>query len=432
MSGSDEKTVGYASEPPTSASCVVGRFATPRNSYVLGMSNRKTFWPSDGRRERARELIEIARRESGPFPTDRDLLVLRELAELSSTDLQPWLIQSAINAVELSAEDTIVAAAEREIEKQIRSGVRPDPDQKFMYYIPLQIVLNWTRRKPTQFFILGKQIFLRSKKAVQRDFRRDLDQTALIPLFERGSRKVPPTIATARARAEKGSEGWVNEVSAPFNVLRALLELVTSDLSQRSAIEAKPCAIIPHPQTILWIDQNGKESAGQLAASTYRRPFRHTFSQDDFDRIRSLSDSFASVVEEGSTAQVVSTALLHYGHAMDAQFNYTCFLSLWQCLEVLTLPGNKRGNTRDITSRANWILRSRRGKKLGAPKTFRELAQIRNRLVHEGQRKLVNAGDANVLKDIVEHILFWYLEDAVSKLRRRQDVEALLLRVTAP
>lgn len=397
------------------------------------MAQVPTLWPDDGRRQRARELLGAARSEAENLPVEvPPYLILRELSELASNEPDFWALHQALASVERPTDD-LVKAVERGIEGYVPHDAGEDPPCRHKYYIPLEMVLARDRTKPTQFFLLGKQIFLRSKQSVQADFEGDVDETLLVSPREWGQRTAPPTIATCSVTVPAGGTGWDDEISGPFHVLRGLLELVTTDLSFRSSVQSEPSATVPSPPLIAWStdEERGRPAGGaELSVQDYRPARRHTFNQGHFDRIRSLSEPLTAPVDDDSTGALIAVALQLYARAMDAQFDSICFLALWQCLEALTLPRNRAGSTRDITRRGYWILRQDEEELPDIPETLKSMAKIRNGFVHTGREGYVDTEDVNVLKRIVDKTLAWYLESGVHEYEKSYDLEAQLLRIS--
>lgn len=395
------------------------------------MSEIPTLWPDDGRRRRARQLMEAAYAAAAELPLrSTPYLFLRELSEHASDEVGVWVLHRALGSVEPPADDLV-----REVEKGVaeyREGQPEDGaprDHKF--YIPMEMVLDRQRTKPTLFHVLGRRFYLRTKTSVEREFDRDLDE-AFIPVPRRGRRTVPPTIVTCTAEVREGGRGWNEAISGPLEILRGLLELVTADRSERSHVETGPCATVPPPGRILWrtaVDAD-LPSAMELAVPDSPPAARPVLAQDHVDRIRAGAVPFTAPVADDSVADVAAHALQLYAGAMDAQFDSGCFLALWQCMEALALPRERGGRTTEITARANWILLRADGSATGFPKTLRSMARIRNGLVHTGRRRLVGPEDVNVLMRIVERLLTWYLDTAVHEHEKRYDLEARLLRVS--
>lgn len=395
------------------------------------MSDTPTLWPDDGRRQRARELIDAVFEAAQDLPVENFPYVpLHELAELSSAQITLWDVRSALAAIQDPTQH-VVRKAERALSPGSPVQRTDRPTRDFKFFIPVFIVLGRDRPIPSQSHMLGQHFFFRTRESVEDELDTDLDQSLLLKGIEDRRRPTEPTFITWTGRGRSATDIWESTLAAPFNTLRGVLEFITADRSQRSLVESSPAAVVPHPKNLLWIRSDGRTGGLGMAVKGYAPSPRARFGESHFQQLQKLSSPFTSSVSEDTSAFIVSTSLQLYALAMDAHLNHNCFLALWQCLETLTLgPSRIGGSTVDIGKRANWIVRAHKGDHWAAPKTLRRLADLRNTFVHEGKRERVAPEDVNTLMRLVELILEWYLETAIERYPDAADLEAEFLRVS--
>jgi hypothetical protein len=133
-----------------------------------------------------------------------------------------------------------------------------------------------------------------------------------------------------------------------------------------------------------------------------------TLGQRKFNVIKGHARQLRGEPQSDSTRLLVVDALRLYSQAMDARFNYGCFLGLWQLAESIVLSRSFGGEAVKVADRIT---------KVGMPSgliasgwrhTLRRFAEKRNDVVHRGLHD-IKEEEINILKLAVSFSLLWLL-----------------------
>lgn len=384
------------------------------------------MWPED-RREKARQILSYIFSDFDPdLETRSPYSLLRELVEMASVSTTTSEMEQAVRAVRPTEEDPLEA-----LEHAYRSaeslGPEFDVPREFKFFVPLQMVLGRKLPTPTQIHLRQTRFFLRPKGSVERELGPDvnIDETLLLPMEEWGEQRVPPTILTCTGRGQSMREAWNHQVAADFDLLRGLLEFVMSDYSWKRLVDDDPRAAVPHPPRVVWLTSDRRLAATEFLVHAHRPVRRIRLTTERFRQLQKLSrllTETAAVAD--SVGETVGDALRLYAMGMHTAFPHHAFLSLYQGAEALVFGRELSGSPKKIGDRVNWVLREADKRPLDYSRTLKSLGDRRNALVHRGRRDRIGVDDVNVLKEIVEKMLHWYLEQAQagvtsSRLRSR-------------
>lgn len=212
---------------------------------------------------------------------------------------------------------------------------------------------------------------------------------------------------TTKSEGRSLSEAWL-KVAPTYDFFRGFLEFHLSYLQTGWSFPQKPKCKIPYCRWLVGFPKEGG-------------PALMTFYVDDkglkpvalesrhLNVFRKNVKSFRIVSEKDSISDFLANAFRLYSQAMDERFHDRAFLAWWQLAEALTLSWKHGGRTDLVVRRLKWISKRYTLDRKGIEDCFKQLADYRNTIVHQGIGDMVDEEDCNFLKVSCELLLNWML-----------------------
>lgn len=212
--------------------------------------------------------------------------------------------------------------------------------------------------------------------------------------YQRECRKYTYCCASVRSRDPREA---ITVAYSAYETARAWLNL-TFSFRRRTIIcgPRRQLSRISPCQVSFCFDANGDYVESGYTSSTYNTTVTRLTDAEIAQSSALLADAARS--SQGGAGRRVQTAVLLYGEALDQHSEAYRFLNLWQVLEVLLGTSAEH----DIQKLAGSVCAS---DELTA-NAIGPLCHKRNKLVHQGQISDFTLRDVNVLREVVDAVLW--------------------------
>jgi len=194
-----------------------------------------------------------------------------------------------------------------------------------------------------------------------------------------------------------------------FDTVRGIIELTLGLGSMQLSSPPKPRRKVPCPSWGLGLADGVPTEYKMFFVDAENQS--HTpicIGKQDVDALRTNSALTARPRAIGTLYDLLVDGLRLYSQAMDARYDYECFLGLWQLAEALTLANQHQGAKKVVCPRLAWFGQNSQGvhaRHLNVILAW--LYEKRNEIVHRGLHQQVTQDDVNVLKICCDSALVW-------------------------
>jgi len=227
------------------------------------------------------------------------------------------------------------------------------------------------------------------------------------------------------------AEVALDQLYPAFNLLRGVLEYTVSRGEARLISgRQQPRSNLPHPKLVAALSGTTYRALRFDVASHRETHQVFTLRGTNLLTIRNLAELFAAPVSDSSTVAMIADALRLYTQALDATWNYACFVALWQLAELTTSATDVHGATDEVVKRLLWHTEGWPLPGAGLRETLVELGKKRNLIVHKGIHP-VSEDEINALKYICEQTIEWLIASR-TELPTRSHVRSVYRMRSAP
>ena len=297
--------------------------------------------------------------------------------------------------------------------KQNRSLAQNDGgDWKF--FIPIEISLASDITRPPRLKLLGKKFSIVTWKTVERqvdkETRRNLrDPVLLSEMTSINIARLSSAYLTVRGKGVSGYSAW-REIEPAFEALRGLIEFYLNGFQTTITFIGvrRPLRKIPHPLWMLAYKKGNSPESFRFVIDSESGTESFQLTRSILDKLQRNSQFLRNVPKPNSTLELISDCLRLYAQAMDARFEYQCFLGLWQLAEAITRSETIGGKTDDVVKRLAWHGQTGKFAGSGYTESLKAFGKMRNDIVHKGIHD-VEENDMNILKYVCELALLWLI-----------------------
>lgn len=315
------------------------------------------------------------------------------------------------------------------LSEQKRAGA--GASARWMLYLPIKLDVWETIEFPASLDLLGTTFEFMDdahlRQAVGNEaFENAVSDSAIVRRGENGFANDRLFVAFCCHQGLSALDAW--EKSNPvFDAFRGVLELTYGLGHVQFRSDLHPRRQVPMPRWGLAHSEEGKAELLEFICED--QPPQGVFpascsyptvelTEERFGDLRRNAGLLPGGCSERSTVALIADALRLYSQAMDAPFDYGCFLSLWQMIEVVTL----HHSFKEVCPRLRKLLRSLE-QSMGygdLSEVLREFREKRNALVHKGIHFDIDQEDVNSLKLLCELALQWLISHRNDLKTKRQ------------
>lgn len=376
------------------------------------------LWKQE-KRANAQELINwllSRRRKPGVWPQN-DWSTTVAFAELgysssSTSNLNRFLIMQVLNKMSKNNKKTVedFEATFLDIQKTNSLTINKSIGN-WHFFIPIKVKLNPDINQHLKIRILGKDFSIMGLRSVKSKFDKKNKSIWEDPNIIRSNtgvevETIPEMFLYVSGQAQNPYAAW-EKITPAFDTLRGIIEL-TLGIYRGHIMGGRQTARrkIPHP---LWMVAYKKEIQPEwMTFQTEDDKTTRLFdlNNESFTRIKQNARTLKKVPDSKSTISLIADCLRLYSQAMDARFDYLCFLGFWQLAEAITRSESFGGKPEKVVSRIAWHSTKFKIKGSGYLHTLLALGNKRNDIVHRGINNIEDI-DINILKATCEIALDW-------------------------
>jgi hypothetical protein len=374
-----------------------------------------SLWKDD-KRKNAQELIDWLISEKTPNIISFSVTNMIAVAELacssSSTELSTrdiWhILDKMISLSRLTINDFEEIYGEYIQEKNIE--IRKN-EKIWRFFFPLQLSSDSKTVIRSKIKFIGQDFLIRSIKYVEKSLggKNVINPDSISDLVGEGVRNIPPVFLISSSKGDTWLKAW-ERIGPAFDTMRGLLELSLGRGGWRLTNHHHPRRQIAHP---LWMIIQGEDKSLLGANFQTEDKGEETYlklSRGQFDVIKQNAIIIQKEPEDGSTLSTIVDCLRIYSQAMDAHFDYACFLGLWQLAEAIAISETVGGDTGKVAGRISWHSERIGLKSSGYKYILSSFGKKRNDIVHRGIHD-INIEEVNILKIICEKALMWLINE---------------------
>jgi len=358
----------------------------------LGLKNPVNWAPGVCVPAGARALALYIKPPSGDAPMDTRSLVMCSLSRMKRRE------ETTVEA--------FVRALKHTWEKSSQKR-RKQPRQRFLVLCPIWLRFE-SKLRSRRVTVLGRRFSFITKQSMLRQMTAEqLKQVRW--RFPETVAEDPRTVVRLEAEACDPEE-IIEQFEGPFDVLRGLLEL-TCGLGHTywhgGRVEHQR-ALFPCCQRALVLPSSA-ETEPLAIQFTSPKPLAKRpapLSAEAWTSFLANARTLRRPPAQRSTLDLVRAALRLYVQGLDAHFAHHAFLAFWQLAEVVTRAELSGGRTDRVTKRLSIF----NGDMPGVDAFLSDLADRRNRIVHEGETECVDDEAVNLIKVSSERALVSVLE----------------------
>ena len=278
------------------------------------------------------------------------------------------------------------------------------PKRKWKLYFPLYIKLP--KRK---FVILNKKYWIESdpKKSVfnKVDYKHELLKGGIQDLSDH---EIPMKYICTEVYADSPFTAF-ESIQDSFNLLRGIIDfsLLSNSVSFQSGLMQR--TLNPHPRFFLVVGSDETKLYTFLIHKS-KRFLKVNFKDTQKKLFNKLCILFTKKPAKSSLESILANAMRLYGQSMETFVNYTCFLSLWQLAEEITLSYSFGGKTKLIITRLTTYSKNYSLFGIDISESLSIIREKRNDLVHRGNN-IVDDVEVNILQSICDASVIWLLEN---------------------
>lgn len=365
-------------------------------------------------------LLSFNKGSGWPFDTKTNF-AFRELASsFSERPLTDAMVMNVLNTMQQKGkeryEDFVTLC--QQMFGQIVPYSRTCPTS-WKFYVPFDIQLGKGLKRPVRLRILGEAFFFTSRDSVQRQLGKRKLQKIASRYRHRGGHDYPngaEVFLTTTSAGTSYEVAW-EQIEPAFDALRGLIEFSCGFSRLQISTAQKPRRLIPHPR-LLVATTNGKDvEVAYFLAEDHQYTQLFVLNSERLESVKMVANRIARQPPQDSTLAVLADSFRLYAQAMDARFNYGCFLGLWQLAEAMTLSKVFGGDVDKVVSRLSWHEHRLKLVGSGVRESLGILKEKRNDIVHRGIHKITEE-EVNFFKLLCDHVLLWLLRESKTLVTR--------------
>ena len=369
-----------------------------------------TLW-MDERRRNAQQIIDWllqARTQDGWPVDDRYVVALSELIySARESQLTRGLAMKVLSQM-FSKNLRTVSDFETlyEAERKRTAEANQKRIVKWRFFLPVDVAIDESLARPVQLTVSAQTWYFIPYQSLERALGKRLLRDHLHAVFQRSVDVNYGTFLSATSSGVTWSEAW-GSLQPSFDLFRGWIEFTKGFGGFRIlSSDQSPRRKVPHPPWLV-AKAAGQQPRGAIfLVQEYPHRGLLRLTEDFVATLRRNIGSLSSQALQNSTESLLTDVLRLYAQAMDARYNYSCLLGLWQIAEAIAQPVAPSGNTDQIAKRLGFLGRETGFVASGWEYSLTAIGKRRNQIVHRGVQD-VSEEEVTILKVAVDTAIGW-------------------------